>query len=289
MNEHPVPEASFRRPWPGRAVAQAGDLALIVWTRRPRPMLVRLEAGRKWHTHFGIIDHDQLIGRPWGSLGVTHKGETFYLMAPTLEEVLSHTPRRTQIIFPKDIGFILLKLSIGPGTRVIEAGSGSGGLTTAFAFYVGEEGRVFSYERREEMQALARKNLEALGLAHRVTFHLHDIEQGFFEEGVDALFLDVPTPEVYIGHARKALRAGGAFGALVPTANQVTALLRALRAHGFGLVDVCEILLRYYKPIPERLRPTDRMVAHTGYLIFARPLLASDEPLPSGDAMTDLG
>ncbi len=273
-----------RIPWPGRAVAREGDLAQIVWVRPSRPMLVRLEAGRKWHTHFGIIEHDHLIGRPWGSAGVTHKGEPFYLMAPSLEDVLRHTPRRTQIIFPKDIGFILLKLSIGPGVRVIEAGSGSGGLTTALAFYVGEQGRVYSYERREAMQALARQNLENLGLAHRVTFHLHDIEAGFLETDVDALFLDVPTPEAYMAQVRKALRPGGFFGALVPTTNQISRLLEALTAHGFGMVDVCEILLRYYKPVPERLRPTDRMVAHTGYLVFARPVLDREGPLPAGDA-----
>ncbi len=270
--------AAFRIPWPGESVAQAGDLVQIVWMHHPRPQFVRLEPGARLHTHYGIVAHDDLIGKPWGTVGYTHKGEAFYLLRPSLEDVLRHTPRRTQIIFPKDIGFILLKLSVGPGVRVIEAGTGSGALTTALAFSVGETGRVYSYERREDMQALARRNLERLGLAHRVTFHLHDIGEGFFERDVDALFLDVPTPEDYVAQAREALRPGGFFGALVPTVNQVSRLLEALQAHGFGLVDVVEILLRYYKPVPERLRPTDRMVAHTGYLIFARPVMG-DRPV----------
>ncbi len=270
-------EAPFppRVPWPGRSVAQAGDLAHLVWVHRTRPVLTRLEPGRRLHTHHGVVDHDHLIGRPWGSLAHTHKGEPFYLLPPSLEDVLRHMPRRTQILFPKDIGYLLLKLSVGPGVRVIEAGSGSGALTAALAFYVGAQGRVFSYERRPEMQALARENLTRLGLADRVTFHLHDIEAGFFEHEVDALFLDVPTPEIYIPQARRALRAGGFFGALVPTANQVSRLLEALNQHGFGLPEVVEVLLRFYKPVPERLRPTDRMVAHTGYLIFARPVETS--------------
>lgn len=261
-----------RLPWPGQDRAQAGDLAHLVWLHRTRPVLVRLQPGIQAHTHYGVVEHDQLIGQPWGWQGQTHKGELFYLLPPSLEDVLRHLPRRTQILFPKDIGYLLLKLSVGPGVRVIEAGTGSGALTTALAFYVGQEGRVFSYERRPEMQALARENLARLGLEDRVIFHLHDIGKGFLERGVDALFLDVPTPEIYIAQAREALRPGGFFGALVPTANQVSRLLEALQQHAFAMLEVCEVLLRFYKPVPERLRPEDRMVAHTGFLIFARPV-----------------
>ncbi len=258
-------------------VMQPGDFVHILWANRERTALFRLQPAGVYHSQYGIIRHDDLIGQPWGFQGQTHRGEVFYALPPSLEDLLRRTPRRTQILFPKDIGFLLLKMSIGPGTQVIEAGTGSGALTTALAFYVGDQGRVFSYERRPEMQALARKNLEALGLAHRVTFHLHDIAQGFRERDVDALFLDVPTPEAYIPQARAALRPGGFFGALVPTTNQVTRLLEALDQHGFAMVEVCELLLRYYKPVPERLRPTDRMVAHTGYLIFARPVQTGAE------------
>lgn len=269
---------------------QPGDRVHVVWTRRGRPALLTLEPGGVFHSHYGIICHDDLIGKPWGLLATTHKGEPFYALPPSLEDLLRLTPRRTQILFPKDIGFVLLKLSIGPGTRVIEAGTGSGALTTALAFYVGESGRVYSYERRPDMQALARRNLEALGLAHRVTFHLRDIAEGFLERDVDALFLDVPTPEAYIPQARTALKSGGFFGALVPTTNQVARLLDALSQERFAFVEVCEILLRYYKPVAERLRPMDRMVAHTGYLIFARAVVEPLRDKPEDeDAASDEG
>jgi tRNA (adenine57-N1/adenine58-N1)-methyltransferase len=141
------------------------------------------------------------------------------------------------------------------------------------AWAVGPQGRVVTYEARQEMQNLARKNLDRLGFSDRVTFKLRDIAEGFDEQGVDALFLDVANPYDYIMQARKALKTGGFFGSILPTYNQITRLLIALRQNDFSFVDVCEILLRYYKPVPDRLRPTDRMVAHTGYLIFGRPVL----------------
>ncbi len=265
--------------------AQAGDLAQLLSTSH-RFFLVRLTPGQALHTHKGVIQHDELIGLPWGAQVYSHLGESFYLLRPSLADLLKETRRNTQIMFPKDIGFILVSMSIGPGQTVLEAGTGSGAFTTALAFAVGPQGRVISYERRPEMQRLAQKNLRKVGLDDRVTFKLRDIVQGFDETNVDALFLDVPNPEDYIAQARAALKPGGFFGSLVPTTNQVSRLVAALQDHHFAFIEVCETLLRYYKPVPERLRPTDRMVAHTGYLIFARPVTPAPPPPPhpeSGD------
>jgi len=146
-------------------------------------------------------------------------------------------------------------------------------LTCAFAYIIGSEGRVTSYEVRPDMQNMARRNLDRLGLLDRVELKLQSIEAGFDETGVDALFLDLPNPEDYIPQVRCALKSGGFFGSILPTANQVERLLIALRKNDFAFVEVCEIMLRYYKPEPQRFRPTDRMVAHTGYLIFGRPVI----------------
>jgi tRNA (adenine57-N1/adenine58-N1)-methyltransferase len=114
-----------------------------------------------------------------------------------------------------------------------------------------------------------------LGLLERVNFILQDIGEGFDERDVDALFLDVPNPSDYLKQVRETLKPGGYFGSILPTFNQVERLIVALHKLDFAFVDICEILLRYYKPIAARLRPTDRMVAHTGYLIFARPIIPS--------------
>lgn len=249
--------------------AQPGDLALLVGLRH-KYYIFPLVPGGVMHTHRGMLNHDDLIGKPWGSQVFSHQGSPFFLLQPSLADILTDLKRQTQIMYPKDIGYILTRLSVGPGQTVLEAGTGSGSMTVALAFAVGPGGRVVSYEKRPEFQNLARKNLERLGLAERVEFKLRDIAEGFDETDADAFFLDVPNPWDYVAPLRRALKPGGFFAGLLPTFNQVENLLHALRRESFAFVEVCEILLRYYKPEPTRLRPTDRMVAHTGFLIFAR-------------------
>jgi len=253
---------------------QPGDLAQLV-SPSNKTFTVRLIPGGQLQTHRGVLDYDDLIGLPWGSEIYSHKGSPFFLLQPALGDLLREMKRATQIMYPKDIGFILVTMGIGPGTTVLEAGTGSGALTTALAWAVGPQGHVTTYEIRPDTQRLAQKNLERLGLDDRVTFKLKDISEGFDETGVDAIFLDVQNSFDYIKQARTALKSGGFFGSILPTTNQVSRLLVALYQYDFAFVDVCEIMLRYYKPVPERLRPTDRMVAHTGFLIFGRPMLPS--------------
>jgi tRNA (adenine57-N1/adenine58-N1)-methyltransferase catalytic subunit len=256
--------------------AQEGDLVQLVGLRH-KSFTFLLRTGADFQSHRGVIRHDEIIGRPWGSAVTSHNGSPFFMLQPALADLLRHIKRNTQILYPKDIGFILTTMGIGPGQHVIEAGTGSGALTAALAYAVGPQGRVTSYEAREPFQQLAQSNLQTLGLEERVDFKVGDIFDGFAESGVDALFLDVPNPYDYMTQVRAALKPGGFFGSILPTTNQVSLLLKALREHDFAFMDVCEVLLRYYRADPERLRPTDRMVAHTGFLIFARPVL-----LPEG-------
>ena len=179
----------------------------------------------------------------------------------------------TQIIFPKDVAHIVMRLNLFPGRRVVEAGTGSGGLTLALARAVMPSGRVYTYEVKPETFTVAERNLESLGLLPYVSLQQRDVAVGGFDElNVDACFLDLREPWAVLPGAVAALKAGGIFGSLVPTTNQVETMLRALQAHGFSDITVEELLLRSYKPVPDRLRPADRMVAHTGYLIFARKL-----------------
>jgi tRNA (adenine57-N1/adenine58-N1)-methyltransferase catalytic subunit len=266
------------------AIARDGDLAQLVGLRH-KNFILALQAGAKFETHRGILQHDDLIGKPWGTQVFSHIGSPFFLLQPSLADLITELPRTTQILYPKDIGFILVTMGIGPGQTVMEAGTGSGSMTTALAFAVGPQGRVISYEIKPDVQNLARKNLTRFGLDSRVDFKLRDIQHGFDETEVDAFLLDVPNPYDYTGQVRAALKPGGFLCCLIPTFNQVEKTLMALRQNKFAFVEVCELLLRYYKPEPARIRPTDRMVAHTGFLVFARKIEPSDDP--RGKALSD--
>ena len=262
---------------PPSSIAQDGDLAELVGLRH-KHFIINLKAAAKFETHRGIILHDDLIGKPWGTQVFSHMGSPFFLLQPSLADLLIDLPRTTQILYPKDIGFILVTMGVGPGQKVMEAGTGSGSMTTALAYAVGDEGRVISYEVKDDVQNLARKNLTRFGLDSRVDFKLRNIEEGFDETDADSFFLDVPNPYDYINQVRAALKPGGYLCCLIPTVNQVEKTLWALRQGNFAFVEVCEILLRYYKPEPARFRPTDRMVAHTGFLLFGRRIEPSEDP-----------
>ena len=255
--------------------AREGDLVQLVGMRHQN-FIFRLREGVDFQSHRGVIRYADMLGKPWGSPVYSHNGSAFFMMQPALADLLKSIKRSTQILYPKDIGYILVTMGIGPGQHILEAGTGSGALTTAFAFAVGTEGHVTTYEVREAFQELAKNNLALVGMEERVTFHLGDIANGFIESGVDALFLDVANPYDYMPQVLAALKPGGFFGSLLPTTNQVSMLLTAMRQNHFAFLDVCEVLLRYYRPEPERLRPTDRMVAHTGFLIFGRPVLTDE-------------
>lgn len=263
--------------------AREGDLAQLVGLTHKHFIFI-LQPGGEFQSHRGVIKHDDLIGRPWGSQVFSHTGAPFFLLQPSLADVLNELPRNTQILYPKDIGYILIQMGISEGQTVLEAGTGSGAMTIAIASAVGAAGRVVSYEQKQDTQNLARKNADRVGFASRVEFKLRDIREGFDETDADAFFLDVQNPFDYILQARNSLKPGGFFGTLVPTTNQVEKILYALKKHDFAFVEVCELLLRYYKTNPARLRPADRMVAHTGYLVFGRKIEPGEDP--RGEALS---
>jgi len=250
---------------------QTGELVLLISPEGKR-YLRALDPAHSFHCQEGIIKMDMVARAGFGSIVRTHKDLPFKVLRPNLADCIKGVRRSTTIMYPKEIGYVLLKLGAGPGRRIIEAGSGSGGLTTALAWMAGDHGRVYSCERREEFSKNARENLERAGLAHRVSFFHRDIEEGFPEEarGSDALFLDVRTPWDYLAQAADIVCPGAPIGFLLPTTNQISDLLRGLETSDFEDVEVLEIMLRRYKPVADRLRPEDRMVAHTGFLVFAR-------------------
>lgn len=263
---------------------QDTDLALVI-DRDEKQHLITIKAGAKFETHHGFILYDTMIGRPWGSIIHSSLGHPYLIARPSTADLIRHIKRSSQVIFPKDSAYLLMKLNIKPGMRVLESGCGSGGMTLALATAVMPHGRIYAQEIREDFIKLTRRNMEKVGLADYVTFIHGDGTQGFqIDEPVDAVFLDMPAPETCVPQARRVLKDGGFFGSLVPTTNQVSALLRALEQEAFGLIEVEEVITRGYKPVPDRLRPRDRMIAHTGFLIFARAVVKPDWPPETAEA-----
>jgi tRNA (adenine57-N1/adenine58-N1)-methyltransferase len=221
--------------------------------------------------------HDDIMGLEYGDVINTNKREPFFILRPSVGEYARRIKRQTQVVFPKDSGFIIQHLNFGPGALIVECGTGSGGLTSVFAHFVGDAGRVVTYDRREEFSKLAESNAERWGVRHRIEFKVRDIQEGFDERNAEAVFLDLRNPWDFIGTASDALAWGHRLGVLVPTFNQVERTLIALREHHFVDTQVLELLLRYFKTEPDRIRPDDTMTAHTGFLIFA----AKARPLPA--------
>lgn len=265
------------------------DLAMLI-DAKEKQHIVTVRAGAKFETHHGFILFEAMIGRPWGSVLHSSMGQPYLVLPPGTNDLIRHIKRSSQVIFPKDSAYILMKMNLKPGARVLESGCGSGGLTLALATAVAPSGRVYSQEIREDFIALTRRNMAKVGLDGLVTFIHADATRGFqVPDKVDAVFIDLPEPWTVLRQARDVLADGGWFGSLVPTTNQVQDLLRGLSElpgdRAFGMVEVEEVITRGYKPVPERLRPKDRMIAHTGFLIFARGIVRPDRPKaepPSG-------
>ncbi len=253
------------------------DLVILLSPRGKRK-LVRLEEGKKLESQDGILLCDNLIGKDFGDEVYTNLDFPYWVQEPQLYDLIMGIKRQTQIMYPKDMAYIMMKLSVGEGRTILEAGSGSGGFTIALSWTAGKTGVIHSFEAREEFHKLAKKNVAWAGLGENVRFHNRDISTGFGindpeilnGQKADALFLDVRTPHEYLDNALEALKPGAPIAFLLPTVDQVAQLLFALEKREFEETEVCEILVRPWKPVPDRLRPADRMSAHTGFLVFTR-------------------
>ena len=265
------------RPMPGTGTGEgmrfrAGEAILLIEERRGKRHLVILHPGRAFHSDRGFIGHDALIGALEGSTVKTSLGARYLALRPTLAEYVLEMPRGAQVIYPKDLATICHFADVEPGHTIVEAGLGSGALTLTLLRAVGPTGQVVSYETREEFARRARRNIETrLGPEVPLTVHLQDVYAGIEEADVDRVILDLPEPWRLVDAAAGALRAGGVFCAYVPTLPQSQKTHEALTAHpNFALVDTFETLLRPWNIAGLSVRPAHRMVAHTGFLTFAR-------------------
>jgi len=246
-----------------------GELIILVSPRGKR-YLRRLEEGGDMHFQEGILPAKTLKETPFGGAARTVLNVPFLVQKPAMTDLLMGVKRQTQIIYPKDIAYICMRLGVGPGRVTLETGSGSGSLTLALSYFSGPTGQVHSCETRAEFYKLTRRNLEWAGLGANVTLYHQDIAEGFPVRGADAVFLDVRRPWEYLDHALWAAKPGALFGFLLPTVDQISSLLYTMESRAFADISVEEIFIRRWKPVADRLRPEDRMIAHTCFLIFAR-------------------
>jgi tRNA (adenine57-N1/adenine58-N1)-methyltransferase len=250
----------------------AGERVLLVDPKNRR-YLVTLHEGGSFHTHAGIVSHDQVIGSLDGATVCGSTGRRFTVLRPTLADVVLKMPRGAQIIYPKDLGAILMTADIGPGMRVLEAGVGSGALSMVL---LRAGATVVGYEIRSDFASRARQSVAAwIGKDVPYQVQERDIYGGIDEWGLDRIVLDLPEPWRVVPHAEAALRSGGILLAYLPTINQVAQLRASLASSAFGLEETSEVLRRTWHVEARSVRPDHRMVAHTGFLTTARLLVAS--------------
>ncbi len=248
---------------------KSGDFVFLLSSDN-KTFLIRAKEDKIFGTHLGNINLKDAIGKQYGEVIYSQLGKPFIILEPTLEDMMMKVRRLTQIIYPKDASLILLKTGISSGMRVIECGSGSGALTIALANAVAPNGKVYAYDRRGDFLENAKRNVKETGFSDYVDFKFREVEEGFDEEEVDIVVLDLPSPWEGVPYAAKSIRGGGRIASLSPTYNQVEKTAESLSKYGFVYIETIEVLVRKILVRTGKTRPAERMVSHTGYLTFGR-------------------
>jgi tRNA (adenine57-N1/adenine58-N1)-methyltransferase catalytic subunit len=249
----------------------AGDRALLI-DHKKRRYLVTLREGGEFHSHAGFVEHDSVLGAQEGTTVRSTKGTPYLVLRPTLADFVLKMPRGAQVIYPKDLGPILMLADVFPGARVLESGVGSGALSMTL---LRAGAAVTGYELREDFARRAHNNVEAfLGEEAVARYHVEvrDCYEGIDDTGFDRVVLDLPEPWQVVKHAERALRTGGILVAYTPSVVQVMQLREALDGSAFDLAETIEVLNRSWHVEGQSVRPDHRMVAHTGFLTQARLL-----------------
>ncbi len=249
-----------------------GDYVLLCLDLR-RTYMVKVETGKTFHTHRGFVKLDDLVDKEFGATIQSSLGTEFAAFKPILTDYIMKSARSTQITYPKDAALIVMFTGIGSGNHVVESGTGTGALTTALAHYVKPEGKIYSYDVREESQKTAEKNLKRANLLDFVELKSGDVTVGIDERNVDAVVLDLAVPWLVVPHAYEALKPSGMLVSFSPTIDQVVKTTEALREQNFIFVETVECLMRAMQVERGKTRPQTLMTGHTGYITHARKAL----------------
>src|SRR5580765_2479178 len=236
--------------------------------------LTRIEKNKKLHTHIGIIDFDSILGLEYGSSVITSKQKKVYLMLPTIFDFVMKSDRKTQIVYPKDLGYIAIRTGLKSGCNVLEIGTGSASLTTFFASLVGPSGHVFTYDINEEFLEIARKNLKKSGMENYVSMFKQDImTEGLERTDIDIAIIDLGDPWNVLQIVHKCLKNSGSVAVICPTMNQLEKTSKHMNEVGFMDIESTEIMIRNIEAREGKTRPSMRMIGHTTYLIFGRKII----------------
>ena len=261
---------------------QDGEQVLLI-DQRGKRHLIFLRKSETFHSDRGWIPHDNVIGQVEGTWIRSSLGLRYLALRPTLGEFVLEMPRGAQVIYPKDLAMILFWADVFPGARVLEAGTGSGALTLALLRAVGTDGRVITYEQRDEFARRALANIHMrLGQVNNLTVRLRPVEDGLpEEEPVDRVLFDLPEPWKLTSLVASVLRPGGIFMCYVPTIIQSHELSETLhREREWALVETFETLMRPWNIEGQSVRPFHRMVAHTGFITLARRVVPAEGAAP---------
>lgn len=248
-----------------------GEMVLLVDAKHRR-YLVTLEEGAEFHSHAGIVAHDALLGRDAGREVRSTRNSKYLVLRPTLSDFVLKMPRGAQVVYPKDIGPIVMLADVHPGCRVLESGLGSGALSMGL-LRAGAD--IVGYELREDFASRAQKNVRGfLGdeVMDRYQVQVRDCYDGIDETGLDRIVLDLPEPWQVVPHASSALVPGGIIVAYTPQITQAARLREVLEANRFVMAETLEVMHRGWHIEGMAVRPNHRMVGHTGFLTHARAL-----------------
>ena len=262
-----------------------GELVHLI-DKKGRRYQISLKATTSFSFTYGMISHDDIIGMAEGSTVTSSLGEPLLVVRPALAEYIAKMRKGSQILYPKDIAAILMLADIFPGATVLEAGTGSGALTTALLRAVGKDGEVISYERRKEFLAIARRNIDTFfstvhsaGSSGTLILKEKDVYDGIEEREVDRMILDLSEPWRALKHVERALRNGGILLCYNPTVLQIYKLSKRLKLNyerSFRVMGIYEVGMRGWEIKGRSMRPEFRMIAHTGFIFVARKCAPSE-------------
>ena len=246
-----------------------GSYVLLFHTPRKK-WLAKVTPDKKFHTHIGIIDISALIGMEYGAAVRTTEGKLIFLIEPTVHDFIMKSERKTQIVYPKDLGYIAARTGLQSGSKVLEIGTGSAALATFMASIVKPDGHIYSFDVNPEFMAIARRNLEKAGMDKYVTLYQHDPHQGINIIDADVAIVDLGDPWTVLEQVHNALKGSGAFVAICPTMNQTEKTAAELKYAGYTDIDCVELFIRNIEAREGMTRPSMRMIGHTTYLVFGR-------------------